>query len=57
MAVVRMHMQALGQKHEQCAGCDRHFERGEVMAGIEYDDGEPAGWYCEACLARWKEGE
>jgi hypothetical protein len=23
------------------------------MNGAEYSDGEPAGWWCDACIAEW----
>lgn len=32
-----------------CESCGRPFGRGETMLGIEYEDGEPAGWHCRSC--------
>lgn len=37
-----------------CAGCGRAFENREVMAGVEYDDRDPAGWFCCTCIETWK---
>jgi len=54
MARVATRMQALGNEPSGCAGCDRAFDRGSTMVAVEYDDGEPAGWFCATCIAEWK---
>lgn len=57
MAKVRLQMQALANPicREICTGCDKEFDRGEMMSAVEYDDGEPAGWFCDACIRNWNE--
>lgn len=53
MARVKMKMTAHGVE-PPCTGCEKPFDRGSQMTAIEFDDGEPAGWYCEACMDRYK---
>lgn len=48
MAHVRLTMTAHGVEGA-CESCGRPFGRGETMLGIEYEDGEPAGWHCRSC--------
>lgn len=55
MAEVKMRMTAHGIAVEKCAGCDSQFKRGEQMTGVEFGDGDPAGWFCAPCLKRWTE--
>jgi len=40
---------------EICSGCDRNFERGERMNAVVGDNSEPWGWYCNECIAEWKQ--
>ena len=37
-----------------CAGCDAVFRKGHVMTAVEATDGEPLGWFCEACIQTWR---
>lgn len=57
MASVKLTMQAMGGvvADERCTGCERRFNRGETMSAVEYNDGEPAGWFCQHCIANWNE--
>ena len=54
MATIRQTMSALGCE-PPCDGCGKAWERGEIMHGIEWADGDPAGWYCTECVQRWQE--
>jgi hypothetical protein len=53
MAQIKLKIQSLGANHEKCEECDKQFSRGEQMNGVEYDDGSPAGWYCDDCISNW----
>ena len=54
MAHIVLQMSASGiYEAEVCAGCDRRFERGELMSAIEAEDEEPLGWYCSSCIQEW----
>lgn len=53
MANIALVMQATGK--ERCQGCKNRFGRGEKMSAVEYDDGEPAGWFCGGCIKKWAE--
>ncbi len=55
MASIAARMTALGAAHETCAGCDTRFPRGATMTAVAYDDGTPAGWFCDTCLRVWTE--
>jgi len=57
MATVALYMTAIGPGigNERCTGCNRLFGRGERMAAIEYEDGDGAGWFCDECIAEWKQ--
>ena len=57
MASVKLTMQATGiaTAKESCTGCDRSFRRGETMSAVEYDNGDPAGWFCKSCIQNWNE--
>lgn len=54
MAHIKVKMPALGHTKERCTGCGRNFERGEQMSAVEYENGEPMGWFCDDCIADWK---
>ncbi len=54
MARVTIKMVAHGISKEQCEGCGTRFQRGEQMSGVEYEGGDPAGWFCAACLTEWR---
>jgi len=54
MAQVVMEMTALAvYGSESCSGCDKAFERGELMSAVEAQDGAKLGWFCRQCLADW----
>ena len=56
MAEVKIHLTAMGI--EKCNGCERTFNRGEQMSGVEASDGSPMGWFCPECIDDWtKNGE
>jgi hypothetical protein len=56
MAHIALQMTACaGIADEHCNGCNKAFDRGEQMNAIEYESGEKAGWYCQACVDYWKE--
>ena len=50
---IELKMQALCQ-FEVCSQCLKDFDRGENMNAVVYDDNEPAGWWCDACVAESK---
>ena len=52
MAHTAIAMTSLGL--EVCDGCSRPFRRGERMNGMEYEDGESAGWHCDDCVKTWQ---
>ena len=54
MAEIEVRMTSVGDPAETCGGCGRGFSRGEQMAAVRTDDGQPAGWFCEECVERWK---
>ena len=54
MAEIEARMTSLGDPAETCSGCGRGFSRGEPMAAVRTDDGEPAGWFCEECVRYWR---
>jgi len=39
---------------EHCDGCGKPFARGQMMNAIEYENGNKAGWFCQACVDFWK---
>jgi len=41
----------------ECPGCGKSHRRGDLMTAIPYRDGEPAGWFCPECVARWRAGQ
>lgn len=55
MAQIKCKMNALALciSPEKCNGCRKQFARGETMSAVEYDDGEPAGWFCDECIKNW----
>jgi len=57
MATIDCVMSALGNEPNGCNGCGKRFERGESMMAVIYDDGEPAGWFDNECIEKWKRGE
>ena len=54
MATIDVVMSAIGCE-PSCNGCGRAWERGEIMHAVLWHDGEPAGWYCGACIQRWND--
>lgn len=55
MASIVMQMTAMaGIADEHCAGCDKAFEHGEPMNGVQYENGDKAGWFCKVCVDYWK---
>ena len=48
-------MQALGSE-PPCDGCGQPHQRGSQMSAVASDEGEPLGWFCETCLAKWRAG-
>jgi hypothetical protein len=38
----------------KCAGCGAPFRSGQIMNAMEYENGDTAGWQCEACVEYWK---
>lgn len=57
MATIASKMSALGNEPDGCTGCKVKFERGETMSAVEYENGDPAGWFCDSCIDKWKTGE
>ena len=55
MAHIKTTMLATITADERCAGCKRLFEHGEVMSAVEFDDGDPAGWFCSSCIENWND--
>lgn len=53
MAHIAIQMTAHGTE-PPCAGCEKPWPRGSRMNGMEYEDGESAGWHCDACVDVWK---
>ena len=53
MAQIKCRMTSVGVVGEFCKGCQRAFNRGETMTAVEYDDGDPAGWFCQKCIDNW----
>ena len=37
-----------------CTGCGKPWNRGQRMSGVRDSEGEGAGWYCDACIEKWK---
>lgn len=56
MAEIACQLSAIGNE-PGCTGCEEKFIRGETMNAVEYDDGSPAGWFCNECIEKWKTGE
>ena len=54
MARPAAYMTSLGTEHERCDGCGNAIPRGVQMTAIELDNGDPAGWFCPACIDEWK---
>ena len=54
VATIEVAMSALGCE-PPCEGCGRAWGRGEIMHAVLWHDGEPAGWYCGACIQRWND--
>lgn len=59
MAIIKCSMSALGLiiAPEKCTGCEKQFSRGETMSAVEYDNDEPAGWFCNECIKNWNTQE
>lgn len=56
MAEIAMYMNAQSViAEEKCEGCGRRFGRGERMAAVKDSEGEPMGWFCDDCIADWRQ--
>ncbi len=56
MAHIALQMTATGGiADEHCTGCQKAIARGETMNGMEYENGEPAGWHCDGCVEYWRQ--
>lgn len=53
MAKVVVTMSSCGVE-PACPGCDIAWQRGSRMNAVQYDDGKPAGWWCDVCIAKWR---
>ena len=54
MAHVFLKMTAHGNE-PPCDGCGGTFQRDEQMTAFKYENGEPAGWHCSQCCAKYQE--
>lgn len=52
--MARITIQLAASIGDICYGCDRPLARGEQINGVKWDNGEGAGWYCDACIAYWQ---
>jgi hypothetical protein len=56
MAHIALQMTATaGFADEHCTGCLRAFLRGETMNGVQYENDDPAGWFCDDCIESWQQ--
>jgi len=55
MAEITLRMTALGAEAEKCNGCGKQFQRGEQMTAVKNAEGDPMGFFCNDCIADWKE--
>lgn len=58
MAHIVLEMTAMGGiADERCYACTVPFHRGETMHAVEYENGDRAGWICDACIISWKKND
>jgi len=55
MARIEVKMSYWGNENYYCTGCDKQFGCGEQMNAVVWDNGDPAGWFCDCCINNWEQ--
>jgi len=55
MARIEVKMSYWGNENYYCTGCDKQFGCGDQMNAVVWDNGDPAGWFCDYCVNHWEQ--